>query len=62
MYRPLTNLDTDIIMNYIYMQVLQGSCVGNKQFWKLFKKINCITPKRVEFLDFCRSVGETNIS
>ena len=35
-------------MNYFYMQVLQGSCVGNKQF-------NCIAPKRVEFLDICRS-------
>ena len=24
-------------INYFYMQVLQGSCIGNKQFWKFSK-------------------------
>ena len=41
-------------MNYVYMQVLNSS--------ENYQQFNCITPKRAEFLDFCCSVGETNIS
>ena len=39
--------------NYFYMQVLQGSYVGNKQL------LQTVAPKRVEFLYFCRSVRQT---
>ena len=49
-------------MNYFYMQVLQGSCVGNiKQLWKLSTiQLHCSKTSRV-LIDCCRAVGETNI-
>ena len=39
--------------NYLYMQVLQGSCVGNKQL------LQRVAPNWDKFLDFCRSVRQT---
>ena len=35
--------------NYFYMQVLQGSCVGNEQL------LQTVAPKWAEFLDFCKN-------
>ena len=39
--------------NYFYMQILQGSCVANKQL------LQTVAPKRAEFLDYCHSVRQT---